>query len=128
MTPINYLFIQAFNEEWKPIGWKDEFLDRDEFKSPAEKWWKKARHVDILKNLVVDVQSDFFSGGKVVFGTPSGRLFTVGLSRIEHMTWSEIIDYYQEITGVKVGQHSNGIILKEPTPQFHSVTQDELAG
>lgn len=113
----NTFLLKAFSQSWKPIDWKDEILDRDEFKSPAEKWWNKARHVDILKNLVVDVQNDIWSGGKVIFGTPSGRLFTIGLSRIEHMTWSEIIEYYQQVTGVIVERYSNCLILKQPTFQ-----------
>ncbi len=44
----NQLLIRAFYQEWEPIAWKEEFLNNDKFRSPAEKWWDQARKVDIL--------------------------------------------------------------------------------
>ncbi len=114
----NKLFIQAFNEEWNPIGWKDEFLEREEFKSPAEKWWDKAKHIDVLKNIVFDVQSNFWSGGKIIFAYPSGQLFTLDLSRANNMSWSEIIEYYERVTKVKIQQHPNRIVLQKPSTKW----------
>lgn len=111
----NNLFLQAFNEGWNPIGWQDEFLEREEFKSPAQKWWDKAKNVDVLKNIVVDVQSNFWSGGKIIFAYPSGQLFTLDLSRAMDMSWSSIIEYYERVTGVKIQQHPNRIILQKPS-------------
>ncbi len=110
----NKLFIQAFKEGWTPIGWKDEFLEREEFKSPAQKWWDKAKNVDVLKNLVVDVQSNFWSGGKIIFAYPSGQLFTLDLSRAMDMSWSSIIEYYERVTGIKIEQYPGRIILHKP--------------
>ena len=48
VVDANKLLIQAFKEEWNSIGWKDEFLNREEFKSPADSWWDKARNIDVL--------------------------------------------------------------------------------
>ncbi len=114
----NKLFLQAFKESWNPIGWQDEFLEREEFKSPAEKWWDKAKHIDVLKNIVVDVQSNFWSGGKVIFAYPSGQLFTLNLSRAMHMSWSEVIEYYERVTRVKIQQHPNRIVLQKPSTKW----------
>ena len=114
IVDANKLLLQAFYEEWNPIGWKEEFLNRDEFKSPAEKWWNQARNIDVLKNLVVDVKSNFWSGGQVIFANPSGKLFTLDLSRAMDMSWSQIIEYYERVTGVKIEQHPGRLILHKP--------------
>ncbi len=117
IVDANKLLLQAFYQEWKPIEWKDEFLKRDEFKSPAEKWWEQARNIDVVKNLVVDVQDNFWSGGKVIFGTPSGKLLTLNLSRAIDMTWLEIIEYYEQVAGIKIEQYPGRLILhKAPSP------------
>ena len=115
VVDANKLFLQAFHEGWTPIGWQDDFLERDEFKSPAQKWWDKAKHIDVLKNIVVDVQSNFWSGGKVIFAYPSGQLFTLSLSRAMDMSWSEVIEYYERVTKVKIQQYPNRIILQKPS-------------
>ena len=44
----NQLLIEAFEQSWEPIEWREEFLNNEQFKSPAEKWWEQARKVDIL--------------------------------------------------------------------------------
>ena len=109
----NKLFIQAFQEGWTPIGWQDDFLERDDLKSPSQKWWYKAKHIDVIKNIVVDVQSNFWSGEKFIFADPSGQLFTLNLSRAMDMNWSEIIEYYEKVTKVKIQQYPNRIILQK---------------
>ena len=114
IVDANKLLLQAFHQEWNPINWKEEFLNRDEFKSPAEKWWSKARNIDVIKNLVVDVSCNFWSGGRVTFGTPEGQVWTVDLSRVMDMSWSEIIEYYQRVTGIKIEQYPGRLILHKP--------------
>ena len=87
----NQLLIQAFYQQWKPIAWKDEYLNNDEFKSPAEKWWNKARQVDILKNLVIDVKDNFWSGGKIIFHHPYDEPWTMDLDIAMDRSWQQII-------------------------------------
>ena len=98
----NQLLIQAFYEEWKPFEWHDEYLNNDRFKSPAEKWWDKARKVDILKNLIIDVQDNLWSGGKIIFQYPNGDPWTMDLDRAMDMSWQQIIEHYQRVTGVVI--------------------------
>ncbi|MEM9273428.1 MAG: hypothetical protein AAGA80_10770 [Cyanobacteria bacterium P01_F01_bin.143] len=101
LSPSQVL-IQAFSEQWNPIGWQKEFLDNEKFKSLAEKWWDQARKVDILKNLIVDVQENFWSGGKIVFQNPHGECWKMDLERGMEMSWEEIIEYYQRVTRIVI--------------------------
>ncbi len=98
----NQLLIQAFYEEWKPFEWHDDYLNNEQFKSPAEKWWEQARKVDILKNLIVDVQDNLWSGGKIIFQDPLGATWTMDLDRAMDMSWQQIIEHYQRVTGVVI--------------------------
>ncbi len=107
----NKLLINAFSEQWKPINWKDEFLENKEFKSPGEKWWDKASQIDIIKNLVIDVKDNFWSGGKVIFGSPNGGTWTMDLERVMDMSWSEIIEHYEKVTGIMIESHPGHLLL-----------------
>ena len=107
----NQLLINAFFQEWKPIGWQDKFLDNEDFKSPAEKWWNKAQKIDILNSLIIDVQDNFWSGGKVVFKDFNGEPWTMDLDRAMNMTWGEIIEHYQRVTGITIETHSGHFLL-----------------
>ncbi len=109
----NQLLIQAFYEQWIPIDWKEEFLNNDKFKSPAEEWWDKARKVDILKNLIVDVKDNFWSGGKITFTNPKGGLWTMSLERAMDMSWQEIIEHYQRVTGIIIESHPGHFLLRD---------------
>ena len=109
----NQLLIEAFEQEWEPIEWQDEFLNNEQFKTPAEKWWEQARKVDILKNLIVDVKDNFWSGGKITFRNPQGELWTMDLERAMAMSWPEIIDYYQRVTGVIIESHSGYFLFRD---------------
>ncbi len=109
----NQLLIQAFYQQWKPIGWKEEFLDNNEFKSPAEKWWDKASQVDILKSLIVDVKDNFWSGGTIIFKDPNGEPWTMDLERAMDMSWEEIIEHYQRVTGLIIESHPGRFLLRD---------------
>ncbi|MGK7957947.1 MAG: hypothetical protein AB4063_22235 [Crocosphaera sp.] len=107
------MLIQAFYQQWKPIGWKEEFLDNNDFKSPAEKWWDKASQVDILKSLIVDVKDNFWSGGTIIFKDPNGEPWTMDLERAMDMSWEEIIEHYQRVTGVIIESHPGRFLLRD---------------
>ncbi len=105
------LLIKAFYQQWKPIGWKDEYLNNDQFKSPAEKWWDQARQVDILKNLIIDVKDNFWSGGRIIFNHPYDEFWTMDLDRAMDMTWEQIIAHYQRVTKTVIESHSGRLVF-----------------
>ncbi|MDJ0900168.1 MAG: hypothetical protein QNJ55_15290 [Xenococcus sp. MO_188.B8] len=109
----NQLLIQAFEQEWEPIEWQEEFLNNDKFKSPAEKWWEQARKVDILKNLIVDVKDNLWSGGKIVFQKPNGELWNMDLEIAMDMSWQEIITYYQRVTGTIIDSQPGYFLFRD---------------
>ena len=109
----NQLLIRAFYQEWEPIAWKEEFLNNDKFRSPAEKWWDQARKVDILKNLIVDVKDNFWSGGKIIFKNPNGELWTMDLERAMDMSWQELIEYYQRFTGIIIKSYPGHFLIRD---------------
>ena len=108
----NQLLIQAFYQQWKPFEWKEEFLNNDEFRSPAEKWWDRARKVEILNSLIIDVQDNFWSGGKIIFKDPNGEPWTMDLERAMDMSWQQIIEHYQRVTGIIIESHPGRFVLQ----------------
>jgi hypothetical protein len=109
----NQLLIQAFYQQWKPIGWQDEYLNNDEFKSQAEKWWDKANQVDILKNLIIDVKDNFWSGGKIIFNHPYDEPWTMDLDRALDMSWQQIIAHYQRVTRTVIESYSGRLVFRK---------------
>ena len=109
----NQLLIDAFTNNWTPIQWQDNFLDNPNFKSPAQKWWSMARRIDVLKNLIVDVQDNFWSGGKIIFVDPAGDTWSMDLDRANDMTWSQLLNYYQRVTNTVIESDSNGYIIHQ---------------
>lgn len=107
----NQILINAFYQQWKPIGWQEEFLDNENFKSPAQKWWDKARKIDILNSLIIDVVDNFWTGGKILFKVPNGEPLTMDLDRAMDMSWSEIIEHYQRVTGIIIETHPGRFLL-----------------
>ena len=107
----NQLLIDAFTNNWTPIEWEDKFLDNPNFMSPAQKWWSMASQVDIIKNLIVDVQDNFWSGGKIIFVDPAGDTLTMDLERARDLSWEEIIDYYQRITNTEIESYLGGFAI-----------------
>lgn len=107
----NKILINAFYQQWKPIDWKEEFLDNKNFKSPAKKWWDEARKIDVLNSLIIDVVDNFWSGGKIFFKVPNGEPLTMDLDRAMDMSWSEIIEHYQRVTGIIIETHPGRFLL-----------------
>ena len=106
------ILINAFYREWKPINWKEEYLNNERFKSPAQRWWDEARKIDILNSLIIDVVDNFWSGGKIVFKDPNGSPWTMDLERAIDMSWQQIIEHYQRVTGVIIESHPGRFILR----------------
>lgn len=107
----NQLLIEAFTQNWTPIEWQDELLNNPNFKSPAQKWWSMASQVEVLKNLIVDVRDNFWSGGKVIFVDPTGDTWTMDLDRANDMTWEQVLTYYQRVTNTVIESDSNSYTI-----------------
>lgn len=107
------LLIKAFYQQWKPIEWKDEYLIHPEFKSPAEKWWDKASQIDVLKNLIIDVKDNYWSGGRIIFNHPYDEPWTMDLDRARDMTWEQIIALYQRVTRTVIESHSGRLVFRQ---------------
>jgi len=107
----NQLLVQAFSQEWTPIEWDDEFLNHPSFKSPGEKWWEQACQVEVLKNLIVDVKDNFWSGGRIVFVAPTGETWTMDLERAMDMNWNEIIAHYERVTDTAIATSPRGFTI-----------------
>ena len=82
-------------------------------KVPPKKWWDKARKVDILKNLIIDVQDNLWSGGKIIFQDPNGTPWTMDLDRAMDMSWQQIIEHYQRVTGVVIESQPEYFLLRK---------------
>ena len=111
----NALLIQAFHQQWQPINWQEEYLNHVDFQSPAQQWWLQARHIDILNSLVVDVQDNFWSGGKIFFLDSHGERWTLDLDRAKDMTWQQFLAHYQRVTGIVIESHPGRFILHPPS-------------
>ncbi len=57
----NAFFIDALKKFWKPINWKDEYLDNPLFKSTCTLWWERCAEVwgvEVRDRLVADARED----------------------------------------------------------------------
>ena len=109
----NQLLIEAFTQNWTPIEWEDELLNHPNFKSPAQKWWEMASQIEVLRNLVIDVKDNFWSGGKITFVDPAGDIWTMDLDRAMDMTWEQLIAYYEQVTNTVIESHPRGYTVKK---------------
>lgn len=109
----NQILINAFYQQWKPIDWKEEFLDNENFKSPAQKWWDEARKIDVLNSLIIDVVDNFWSGGKIFFKVPNKEPLTMDLERAMDMSWSDILEHYQRVTGIIIETNPGHFVLRK---------------
>lgn len=107
----NQLLIEAFTQNWTPIEWQDQFLQNPHFTSPAQKWWSMASQVEVLKHLIIDVQDNFWSGGKITFVNPVGDTWTMDLDRARDLSWSQLLTYYQRVTNTVIISDLNGYTI-----------------
>lgn len=109
----NQLLINAFTNNWTPIQWQDEFLAHPNFLSPAQKWWSMARRIDVLQNLIVDVQDNFWSGGKIIFINPAGDTWTMDLDRAQDLSCSQLLSHYQRVTNTVIESYLGGFLIHQ---------------
>jgi hypothetical protein len=79
--------ITALNEKWKPISWKSQWLEREEFKSPELRWWEAALKrwgKDWCVQLIADV-----TDGYIIFQNER----TISLNQAHHWGWQRTLAY-----------------------------------
>ena len=70
-----------------------------------------ASQVDIIKNLIVDVQDHFWSGGKIIFLDPHGDTWTMDLERAYDLSWEQLLNYYQRVTNTVIESYLGGFTI-----------------
>ena len=56
--PKELKLIKALNNHWKPLNWRDEYLNDERLKSPCLVWWEelgKIWGIDTRNQLIADV-------------------------------------------------------------------------
>lgn len=84
--------IDALSEQWKPYGWKDEYLENPNFKSPGQRWWEEAAAVwgaSMRNALVADVTENNAGYEYILFF--SGK--TLSLRTAKVWGWEKVLEY-----------------------------------
>jgi hypothetical protein len=71
------ILIRALQEQWKPMAWKDEYLELPILESPGQRWWNAAVKTwgyDVRNRLVADV---FYDNGTEFIKFTNGKEITV---------------------------------------------------
>ena len=113
----NQLLIESFTNNWTPIEWQDDFLHNPSFKSSAQKWWEIASQVDVLKNLIIDVKDNFWSGGKIIFVDPNGDTWTMDLDRANDLSWEQLLSHYQRVTNTVIESNLGSFTIHKQKQQ-----------
>ncbi|MBN4003571.1 hypothetical protein [Nostoc sp. LPT] len=92
----NALLIRALQDNWKPKAWHDEYLEREMFSSPGQRWWNAAEKMwgrDVRNQLVVDV---FFDGGGEFIKFSNGKEIRVKTAWV--LGWERLLEYASPAT------------------------------
>jgi hypothetical protein len=84
--------IAALREQWKPYGWKDEYLENPNFKSPGQRWWEEAAAVwgaSVRNALVADATENKAGYEYILFF--SGK--TLSLRTAKVWGWEKVLEY-----------------------------------
>ncbi|MFB2771970.1 hypothetical protein ACE1AT_22200 [Pelatocladus sp. BLCC-F211] len=87
----NAILIRALQEQWKPVAWRDEYLELPMLQSPGQKWWNSAASVwgyDLRNQLVADV---FYDNGKEFIKFTNGKEILVETAW--RWEWERVLNY-----------------------------------
>jgi hypothetical protein len=90
----NAFFIDALRGQWKPINWKDEYMDNPDLKSPCQRWWEKSASVwgtDVRNQLVADVCETDSGYEYILFRSEK----TLPLRMAKVWGWQRVLEYAQ---------------------------------
>ncbi|MEM7712410.1 MAG: hypothetical protein AAF349_02250 [Cyanobacteria bacterium P01_A01_bin.68] len=85
------ILIRALNEKWKPMEWRDEYLNLPILKSSGQKWWEGAAKMwgyDKRNQLVADI---VYEGGKEYIVFINGKEML--LETAWRWGWERVLDY-----------------------------------
>ncbi len=74
---LNAILSRALLEQWKPVAWRDDYLELPMLQSPGQKWWNAAASVwgyDKSNQLVADV---FYDNGKELIKFTNEKIILV---------------------------------------------------
>ncbi|WP_414755259.1 hypothetical protein [Anabaena sp. CCY 9910] len=87
----NAILIRALQEQWKPMAWRDEYLELPNLESPGQRWWNAAastRGYDVRNQLVADV---FYDDGTEFIKFTNGKEITVDTAW--RWEWDRLLSY-----------------------------------
>ncbi|WGV24208.1 hypothetical protein [Halotia branconii] len=85
------ILIRALREQWKPMAWKDEYLELPILESPGQRWWNAAAKTwgyDLRNRLVADV---FYDNGTEFIKFTNGKEITVDTAW--RWEWERLLKY-----------------------------------
>ncbi len=91
----NASLIDALNNSWQPINWKDSYLDDKRFKSPCVIWWEEVAKVwgeTIRNDLIADVNET--NNGEEYILLKTGEKISLEIAEMRGMKW--VLAYAQE--------------------------------
>ncbi|MEO1431081.1 MAG: hypothetical protein AAFV71_18860 [Cyanobacteria bacterium J06633_8] len=85
------ILVRSLNEKWKPVKWRDEYLDLPNLKSPGQKWWEGAAKMwgyDKRNQLVSDI---VYENGKEYIVFMNGKEMLIETAW--RWGWERVLDY-----------------------------------
>ena len=82
------LLIKALNNNWKPLNWRDKYLNDERLKSPCLVWWEevgKIWGIDTRNQLIADV-NETDSGEEYILLT-TGEKISLRIARLKGFKW-----------------------------------------
>lgn len=67
-----YILVEAFKNEWQPIGWKQEFLELPQFQPPSALMREKLQAIDYFRYVSYEIKDNsnyvrFYYEGRMVW-------------------------------------------------------------
>ncbi len=87
----NAILIRALQEQWKPVAWRDDYLELPMLQSAGQKWWNSAASVwgyDLRNRLVADV---FYDNGKEFIKFTNSKVILVETAW--RWEWERVLNY-----------------------------------
>ncbi|MBD2496699.1 hypothetical protein [Nostoc sp. FACHB-280] len=87
----NRILVRALQEQWKPMVWRDEYLELPMLESPGQRWWKTAEKIwgyDVRNRIVADV---FYDDGAEFIKFTNGKEITVETAW--RWEWERVLKY-----------------------------------
>lgn len=87
----NAILIRALQEQWKPVAWRDEYMELPLLQSAGQRWWNTAVSkwgCDVRNRLVADV---FYENGQEFIQFTNGKEILVETAW--RWEWERVLEY-----------------------------------